>query len=205
MGPQSPRLIVGITGASGSLYGIRILHHLRELDVETHLIVSPSALLTMRQETGMESPDLYALASQVHNHKDISAAVASGSFSSAGMVIAPCSIRSMSEIANGITGNLLTRAADVCLKEKRRLVMMVRETPLHSGHLRNMLALSDMGAVIAPPVPAFYNHPASLQEMVDHSVGRVLDLFGLASPFLKRWEGMNSGPSGMSPADEKQD
>lgn len=182
-------LLVGITGASGVLYGIRLLEALRSLRIESHLMVSRSAEITLASETTLKLADLHKLADQVHGVANIAAAPSSGSFRTLGMVIAPCSVRSMSEIASGVTTSLLTRAADVTLKEKRRLVLMVRETPLHTGHLRSMTALSEMGAVIAPPVPAFYNNPASLNEMIDHTIGRVLDLFGLDYQGVKRWEG----------------
>jgi 4-hydroxy-3-polyprenylbenzoate decarboxylase len=182
-------LLVGITGASGVLYGIRLLEALRSLGIESHLMVSRSAEITLASETTLKLADLHKLADHVHGVANIAAAPSSGSFRTLGMVIAPCSVRSMSEIASGVTTSLLTRAADVTLKEKRRLVLMVRETPLHTGHLRSMTALSEMGAVIAPPVPAFYNNPASLNEMIDHTIGRVLDLFGLDYQGVKRWEG----------------
>jgi flavin prenyltransferase len=182
-------LLVGITGASGIIYGIRMLEALRALGVESHAMISRSAEITLASETSLKLADLHKLADHVHPVADISAPPASGSFRTRGMVIAPCSVRSMSEIATGVTSSLLTRAADVTLKERRRLVLMVRETPLHTGHLRTMTALSEMGAVIAPPVPAFYTNPASLDEMVDHTIGRVLDLFELDHDGVKRWSG----------------
>ncbi|WP_193188480.1 UbiX family flavin prenyltransferase [Nisaea sediminum] len=188
---QKKRLIVGISGASGIVYGIRLLELLRALPeeqrVETHLIMSRAAEVTLAHETDFKVRDVEKLADVVHANKDIGASVASGSFRSLGMIIAPCSMKSLAEIATGVTDTLLSRAADVVLKERRRLVCMVRETPLHSGHLRNMLALSDMGAVIAPPVPAFYAKPESIAAMVDHSLGRVLDLFDLDSGTVHRW------------------
>jgi len=184
---QRPRLVVGISGASGVIYGIRMLEALRRLKVESHLIMSRSAELTLAYETDMKVRDVAALADVVHKRDDMGAAISSGSFPTHGMIIAPCSTRSMSEIASGVTSTLLTRAADVTLKERRRLVLMLRETPLHAGHLRNMLALAEMGAVIAPPVPAFYALPTSVDDIVDHAVGRVLDLFGLESDLVKRW------------------
>jgi len=182
-------LLIGITGASGVIYGIRMLEALRSLGVESHVMISRSAEITLASETSLKLADLHKLADHVHPVADISARPASGSFRTRGMVIAPCSVRTMSEIATGVTTSLLTRAADVTLKERRRLVLMVRETPLHTGHLRTMTALSEMGAVIAPPVPAFYTQPASLDEMVDHTVGRVLDLFDLDHDGVKRWTG----------------
>ena len=181
------RLIVGISGASGVIYGIRLLEALRTLPVESHLVMTKAAELTLAYETDLKAAQVRALADRSYPAGDVGAAIASGSFATLGMVIAPCSIRSMSEIATGVTSNLLTRAADVTLKERRRLVLMLRETPLHSGHLRNLLALSEMGAVIAPPVPAFYARPESVDDIVDQSVGRVLDLFGLDSGKVTRW------------------
>lgn len=188
------RLIVGISGASGVIYGIRLLQALRPLPVESHLVVSRSAELTLAYETDLSLRDLQGLADVVHGRDDMGAAVSSGSFRTLGMVVAPCSVRSMAEIANGVTTSLLTRAADVVLKERRRLVLMVRETPLHAGHLRNLLSLAEMGAVIAPPVPAFYTNPTSLEQVVDQSVGRVLDLFDLEAETVQRWG--EPGPEG---------
>lgn len=185
--PAPPRLVVGISGASGIVYGVRLLEILKDVGVETHLVMSRSAIITLAHETDYKLADIQALASKAHRPEDIGAAPSSGSFRTLGMVVAPCSVKTMSEIACGVTGSLLTRAADVTLKERRRLVLMVRETPLHTGHLRSMLQLSEMGAVIAPPVPAFYAKPASLTDMVNHSIGRVLDLFGLDMPGLTRW------------------
>ncbi|UUX48761.1 UbiX family flavin prenyltransferase [Nisaea acidiphila] len=189
---QKKRLIVGISGASGVIYGVRLLELLKSLPdeekVETHLIMSRAAEVTLAHETSLKVRDVEALADVVHANKDIGASVASGSFRSLGMIIAPCSMKSLAEIATGVTDTLLSRAADVVLKERRRLVCMVRETPLHSGHLRNMLALSDMGAVIAPPVPAFYAKPETIEDMVDHSLGRTLDLFDLDSGTVHRWK-----------------
>ena len=181
------RLIVGISGASGAAYGLRALDACRDLDVESHLILSRAAALTLTQEAGLTVADVGARADVVHKVGDVGASIASGSFRALGMIIAPCSIRTMSEIATGVTSSLLTRAADVTLKERRPLVLMVRETPLHLGHLRTMVRLAEMGAIIAPPMPAFYAHPTSLEEMVDQSVGRALDLFGLDWTPVKRW------------------
>ena len=189
---NTSRLIIGISGASGVRYGVRMLETLRELPVESHLVLSKAAELTLAYETDLKVAEVTALADVTYPVGDLGAAISSGSFQTLGMVVAPCSVRSMSEIASGVTANLLTRAADVVLKERRRLVLMLRETPLHTGHLRSMLALSEMGAVIAPPVPGFYANPQSIDEMVDHSVGRVLDLFGLDSGRVKRW-GEDSG------------
>ena len=182
-----PRLIVGISGASGVIYGIRALDACRELGVESHLVLSKSAALTLSQETQLSVADLNAKADIVHRASDIGAAIASGSFRTLGMIVAPCSVRTMSEIATGVTSSLLTRAADVVLKERKTLALMVRETPLHLGHLRTLTKLSEMGAVIAPPLPAFYAKPATIGEMVDQSLGRILDLFDLAWTPVKRW------------------
>jgi len=193
-GPTPPRLIVGISGASGVTYGVRVLDALRELGVESHLVVTRAALLTLSQETDLSADDLLGRADVSHRLNDVGASIASGSFRTMGMIVAPCSVRTMSEIATGVTSTLLTRAADVVLKERRPLVLMVRETPLHLGHLRTMTALTEMGAIIAPPLPAFYAQPASIAEMVDQSVGRALDLFGLDWSAVRRWDGLK-GPS----------
>ena len=185
--PEPARLIVGISGASGVIYGVRMLQMLRTLGVETHLVMSKSAQLTLTHETDMSVAEVKALADVTYSNADIGASIASGSFRVSGMVIAPCSIKTLSEIASGITGSLLSRAADVTLKERRRLVLMLRETPLHLGHLRSMVAVTEAGAIVSPPVPAFYAKPTSIEEMVDHSVGRVLDLFGIESGAVRRW------------------
>jgi 4-hydroxy-3-polyprenylbenzoate decarboxylase len=185
--PEKPRLVVGISGASGVVYGLRALDACRELGVESHLVLSKSAVLTLSQETEFSVAQVNEKADVVHRAGDIGAAIASGSYRTLGMIIAPCSVRSMSEIATGVTASLLTRAADVTLKERRPLVLMVRETPLHLGHLRTLTKLAEMGAVIAPPLPAFYAKPQSIAEMVDQSVGRALDLFGLSWRPVKRW------------------
>ena len=184
---ENQRLVLGISGASGVIYGLRLLETLRPLPVETHLVVSKAAELTLAYETDRKLAEVQALADVCHPVADVGAAIASGSFRTLGMVIAPCSVKCMAEIATGVTSTLLTRAADVVLKERRPLVLMVRETPLHSGHLRNLLALSEMGAIIAPPVPAFYANPESIDDIVDQSVGRVLDHFGLDSGKVRRW------------------
>lgn len=187
------RLVVGISGASGAVYGIRMLQTLRELGVESHLVLSKAAEMTIAYETDWKVADVKALADVCHPVQDVGAAISSGSFKTLGMVVAPCSVRSMSEIATGVTSNLLTRAADVVLKERRRLVLMVRETPFHVGHLRTMLSLAEMGAIVAPPLPAFYGRPKNIDSLVDHSVGRVLDLFDLDNGTVRRW-GETSGP-----------
>ena len=184
------RMVVGISGASGAIYGARVLDALKDLGVESHLVVTKAALLTLSQETDLSPDDLTTKASVVHKLADVGATIASGSFRTLGMIVAPCSVKTMSEIATGVTSTLLTRAADVTLKERRPLVLMVRETPFHLGHLRTMTALTEMGAIIAPPLPAFYAKPASILEMVDQSVGRTLDLFGLDWGAVRRWEGL---------------
>jgi flavin prenyltransferase len=181
------RLIVGISGASGTVYGIRLLEALRELDVETHLVMTRSARLAMSYETSLKPADVEALAAVAHRNEDLAASISSGSFRTLGMVVAPCSIRSLSEISTGVTSSLLTRAADVVLKERRRLVLMVRETPLHLGHLRSMTQVTEIGAIVMPPVPALYTRPQTIDDIVDHSVGRVLDLFGIDNPLVRRW------------------
>jgi flavin prenyltransferase len=186
--PERPRLVVGISGASGVVYGIRLLALLKSLGVETHLVMSKSAQLTLGHETGLEVAQVKAMADHVYSNTDIGARIASGSFRTFGMVVAPCSIKTLSEVASGVTGSLLSRAADVVLKERRRLVLMVRETPLHLGHLRSMTAVTEAGAIVYPPVPAFYARPASLDEMVDQTVGRVLDLYGFDSGGVRRWD-----------------
>jgi flavin prenyltransferase len=187
-------MIVGISGASGAIYGKRILEVLASLGIVTHLVISRSAEMTIANEINFKSADLKALATHVHSPHDIGASISSGSFRTRGMIVAPCSIRSMSEIASGVTSSLLTRAADVTLKERRRLVLMVRETPLHLGHLRTMVQLAEMGAIIAPPVPAFYARPASLDEMIDHTIGRTLDLFDIDAGIVKRWNRESTPP-----------
>jgi flavin prenyltransferase len=181
------RMIIGISGASGVTYGVRLLQLLRNAGVETHLVMSKTAELTFAYETDLKIAEVRALANVNYAIDDMASAISSGSFRTAGMIVAPCSMRSMSEIASGVTTTLLTRAADVVLKERRRLVLMVRETPLHTGHLRTMTALSEMGAIIAPPVPAFYAKPENLDDMVEHTVGRVLDLFDIDIGIVRRW------------------
>jgi len=183
------RLIVGITGASGAIYGVRLLELLRTTDIETHLIMSRAGQTTLAAETSLKVADVEALADVVHQNTDIAAACSSGSFRTLGVVIAPCSIKTMGEIATGVTPNLISRAADVALKERRRVVLMLRETPLHLGHIRSMAAVTEAGAVVYPPVPAFYAQPESLDEMVDHTLGRVLDLFDIDLGTVRRWSG----------------
>jgi 4-hydroxy-3-polyprenylbenzoate decarboxylase len=180
-------MIVGITGASGTIYGIRLLEALRSLGIERHLIVSRSGDLTRALETDHSAADLRALADKVYAPGDIAAAISSGSFQTMGMIVAPCSVRTLSDIAYGTTSTLVSRAADVCLKERRRLVLLFRETPLHAGHLRSMLAATEIGAIVSLPVPAFYTRPRTLDDIVNHSVARVLDLFGLDTKTFPRW------------------
>ena len=199
---NAPRLIVGVSGASGAVYGLRVLDACRDLGVESHLVASKSAVQTLAQETDLTLADLNAKAAVTYRQADIGASIASGSFPTLGMIVAPCSVRTMSEIATGVTSTLLTRAADVTLKERRPLVLMVRETPFHLGHLRTMVRLAEMGAIIAPPLPAFYAKPQTIAEMVDQSVGRALDLFGLSWSPVKRW-GEDLGPiAGLSGGDD---
>lgn len=187
MGSVPKRMVVGITGATGIVYGVRLLRALRQLEIESHLVVSKAGEMTRAYETEMSSEELRSLADVVYSPSDIAAPISSGSFRTMGMIVAPCSVRSMSDIAHGVTSGLISRAADVCLKERRRLVLMLRETPLHAGHLKSMLAITEMGGVIAPPVPAFYAHPQSLDDMVTHTIGRVLDLFDLDLKAFPRW------------------
>lgn len=181
------RLVVGISGASGVAYGIRLLQVLRQLEVESHLVMSKSAQVTLAHESSYSVADVKALANVSYANTDIGAAISSGSFPALGMVVAPCSIRTLAEVATGVTSSLLSRAADVTLKERRRLVLMVRETPFHLGHIRSMASATEAGAIIYPPVPAFYANPQSIDEMIDHSIGRVLDLFGLETSLVRRW------------------
>ncbi|HZQ00341.1 MAG TPA: UbiX family flavin prenyltransferase [Reyranella sp.] len=187
MPDHKPRLIVGISGASGVIYGVRLLEVLRRLPVETHLVMTRTAEVTLAHETDLKVSDVRRLADVAYPIGDLAAAISSGSFQTIGMIVAPCSMRSLGEMAHGISSNLLTRAADVVLKERRRLILVTRETPLHAIHLRNMATLADMGAIIAPPVPAFYNRPKTLDEVIDHTVGRALDLFGLDTGTVRRW------------------
>jgi flavin prenyltransferase len=202
---QRGRLIVGISGASGAVLGARMLQVLRNIDVEVHLVMSKAAELTLACETDLKRDQLRAMAHTTYGIGDIAAAISSGSFRTMGMVIIPCSIRTMSEIASGVTSNLLTRAADVVLKERRWLVLVVRETPLHSLHLRTMASLAEAGAIIAPPVPGFYALPKSVDDIVDHTVGRVLDLFDIEAGMVKRWRGAQVSAAGQAPHGEGPD
>ena len=187
------RLVIAITGASGSVYGVRLLQMLRELGgIETHLMVSEAGVLNLHHELDMDRKAIGALADVVHNVRDVGASIASGSFQSDGMVVAPCSMKTLASIAHGMSDNLITRAADVVLKERRRLVLMVRETPFNLAHLRNMTAVTEMGGVIFPPLPGFYQKPVSIAEMVDHTVGRVLDMFDIEHQITPRWNGLKS-------------
>ena len=187
------RLIVGLSGASGIIYGIRLLEVLRKSGLEVHLVMSRTAEVTLAHETDLKVADVKALADVVHSNADLGAAISSASFRTKGMIVAPCSIRTASEIACGVTSTLMSRAADVALKERRRVVLMVRETPLHTGHLRTLTQLSEIGAIIAPPLPAFYTRPETIDDIVDHSVGRVLDLFDIEAGLVKRWREPGSG------------
>ena len=186
---MSRRIIVAITGASGVIYGVRALQLLRALtDIETHVVLSPSALRTARDELDMDAGELRALGDVHHNYRDIGAAIASGSFRTSGMLVAPCSVKTLSGIANCYADELIVRAADVCLKERRRVVLLFRETPLHAGHIALMEQATRNGAVVMPPVPAFYSRPKTIEDMIDQTVGRALDLFDISLPFVKRWK-----------------
>ncbi len=192
--PARPRLIVGITGATGAAYGVRLLQQLRRLGgVHAHLVVSSAGWLSLRAETGLERRDLEALADESHPIGDVAASIASGSFATLGMVVAPCSMKTLAAVAHGLSDNLLSRAADVCLKERRRLVLLARETPLNLAHLRNMTLVTEMGGVIMPPLPALYLRPTSIEQMVDHTLGRVLEQFGLEHDLAPAWSGWPGG------------
>jgi 4-hydroxy-3-polyprenylbenzoate decarboxylase len=192
--PAKPRLIVGISGASGAIYGVRLLELLKDCGVESHLIMSRAAQTTLAYETNFKVTDVERLATVVHSNSDIGAACSSGSFKTMGMIVAPCSIKTMAEIATGNTANLISRAADVALKERRRVVLMLRETPLHIGHIRSMAAVTEAGAIVYPPVPAFYARPTSIADMVNHTLGRVLDLFDIDVGTVRRWTGDKERP-----------
>jgi 4-hydroxy-3-polyprenylbenzoate decarboxylase len=193
------RIVVAITGATGAVYGVRLLQVLGATPgVETHLVVSDAAVLTLHQELGMQRREVEALAHVVHKNRDVGAAIASGSFQSDGMVIAPCSMKTLAAVALGLSDNLIARAADVVLKERRRLVLMVRETPFNLAHLRNMTSVTEMGGIVFPPLPSFYHRPASIDEMVDHTVARVIDLFGIEHALAPRWNGLGNPPGDAS-------
>ncbi|QAU35805.1 UbiX family flavin prenyltransferase [Janthinobacterium sp. 17J80-10] len=187
------RLIVAITGATGAVYGVRLLQILRDMPgLESHLLISDAGVLNIHQELDLGRKDVEALAHVVHNVRDVGAAIASGSFESDGMVVAPCSMKSLAAVAHGLSDNLITRAADVVLKERRRLVLMVRETPFNLAHLRNMTAVTEMGGIVFPPLPGFYHKPQSIEDMVDHTLGRVLDLFAVEHALAPRWQGLRA-------------
>lgn len=197
--PPSKKLIVAITGATGAVYGVRLLQALREIPgVETHLVVSNAGALTLQHELGMTREDAGEFAHALYDVRDLGAAIASGSFLAEGMIVAPCTMKTLAAIAHGLSDNLIARAADVMLKERRRLVLMVRETPFHLVHLRNMTTVTEMGGIIFPPLPSFYHHPDTIAGMVGHTVGRVLDLFGLPNELAPRWNGLPAG-DGMPP------
>ena len=197
--PQAQRLVVAITGATGAVYGVRLLQQLGATPgIETHLIISDAATLTLHQEVGLQRREVEAMAHVVHRNRDIGASIASGSFQSAGMIIAPCSMKTLASVAHGLSDNLIARAADVILKERRRLVMMVRETPFNLAHLRNMTQVTEMGAIVFPPLPSFYHQPTSIEEMVDHTLARVIDLFGVEHTLAPRWAGMKVAPDASS-------
>jgi 4-hydroxy-3-polyprenylbenzoate decarboxylase len=185
---DAKRIVVGISGASGVVYGVRLLMHLRQLGITSHLVMTRSAEVTLAHEMPLKVADVRALADVVHRVDDIGASISSGSFRTLGMIVAPCSIRSLGEIASGVTSTLLSRAADVTLKERRRLILLLRETPYHLGHLRAMTAATEAGAIIMPPVPAFYARPQTIEDMVDHTLGRALDLLGVDNALVKRWK-----------------
>ncbi|MYM75341.1 UbiX family flavin prenyltransferase [Duganella sp. FT134W] len=196
--PDRPkRIVIAITGATGAVYGVRLLQHLQHINgAETHLIVSEAAVLTLHQETGLQRREVESLAHVVHKVRDVGASIASGSFQSDGMIIAPCSMKTLASVAHGLSDNLIARAADVVLKERRRLVLMVRETPFNLAHLRNMTAVTEMGGIIFPPLPSFYHNPQSIEEMVDHTVARVIDLFGIEHALAPRWTGLKGQAAG---------
>ncbi|MBQ5938699.1 MULTISPECIES: UbiX family flavin prenyltransferase [unclassified Massilia] len=195
MADRPRRITVAITGATGATYGVQLLRRLHATPgVESHLVVSDAATLTLHQELGLQRRDAEALAHVVHRNRDIGASIASGSFQTDGMVVAPCSMKTLAAVAHGLSDNLITRAADVMLKERRRLILMVRETPFNLAHLRNMTAVTEMGGIIFPPLPSFYHRPVSIEEMVEHSVDRVMDLLGLENAQAARWGGMKAAP-----------
>jgi 4-hydroxy-3-polyprenylbenzoate decarboxylase len=204
-GTKMKRIIVAITGASGAIYGVRALEALRAMDeIEVHLVISPSAARTLREETDFSMEQVQGLAHVVHNHKDIGASIASGSFRTDGMVVAPCSVKTLSGIAHCYAEDLVIRAADVCLKERRRLVLLFRETPLHAGHIALMDQATRMGAIIMPPIPSFYHRPRSIDDIVNRSVGRMLDLFELSNDLVSRWTGSNAAAKNPKRSNSRQ-
>ena len=190
---MSKRIVIGITGASGVIYGVRPLEHLKNTDYETHLIISKAGQLNIEIETRYSAEDVAAMADFVYDHKNVAAGPASGSFLTAGMVVVPCTIKTLSGIANSYTENLLVRAADVTLKEKRKLVLVVRETPFHKGHLRLMTPAADMGAHILPPIPSFYHFPETIDDIIDQTIGKIFDYFGIPNNLFRRWDGREPG------------
>jgi len=202
--PQKRRLVVAITGATGAVYGVRLLQVLRPLpSIETHLMVSDAGVLSLYQELDMNRKQVEALAHVVHSVRDVGACIASGSYESEGMVIAPCSMKTLAAVAHGFSDNLISRSADVMLKERRRLVLMVRETPFNLAHLRNMTSVTEMGGIIFPPMPAFYQRPRSVEDLIDHTVGRVLDLFSIPHQLAPRWQGMKGAPDKAPPGRDR--
>ncbi|NYE62659.1 4-hydroxy-3-polyprenylbenzoate decarboxylase [Duganella sp. 1224] len=200
MADRPRRIVIAITGATGAVYGVRLLQHLQPIaGIETHVVVSESAVLTLHQETGLQRREVESLAHVVHKVRDVGAAIASGSFQTDGMVIAPCSMKTLASVAHGLSDNLIARAADVVLKERRRLVLMVRETPFNLAHLRNMTAVTEMGGIIFPPLPSFYHNPQSIADMVDHTVARVIDLLGIENALAPRWAGLKGQAAGDAP------
>lgn len=202
MSVATKRLIIAITGASGASYGVRILQVLRDIqNVETHVVVSDSGLLNLQHELDMNRTQLEALADVAHHVQNVGATIASGSFQSDGMVIAPCSMRTLAAVAHGLSDNLITRTADVMLKERRRLILMVRETPFNLAHLRNMTSVTEMGGIVYPPLPCFYHRPQTITEMIDHTVGRIVDLLGVSLPLATQWDGLTAITSKYMEAD----
>lgn len=202
MSVATKRLIIAITGASGASYGVRILQVLRDIqNIETHVVVSDSGLLNLQHELDMNRTQLEALADVAHHIQNVGATIASGSFQSDGMVIAPCSMRTLAAVAHGLSDNLITRTADVMLKERRRLILMVRETPFNLAHLRNMTSVTEMGGIVYPPLPCFYHHPQTIAEMIDHTVGRIVDLLGVSLPLAQQWDGLVAATSKFMEAD----
>jgi len=202
MSVATKRLIIAITGASGASYGVRILQVLRDIqNVETHVVVSDSGLLNLQHELDMNRTQLEALADVAHHVQNVGATIASGSFQSDGMVIAPCSMRTLAAVAHGLSDNLITRTADVMLKERRRLILMVRETPFNLAHLRNMTSVTEMGGIVYPPLPCFYHRPQTIAEMIDHTVGRIVDLLGVSLPLARQWDGLTAATSKYMEAD----